>query len=187
MPAKGKIILILGGARSGKSTFAQHLAETMSTKVLFVATAQPLDEEMKNRIEIHRKNRPASWRTLEAPTNISKTLHKLVSDAEVVIVDCLTILVANILGDNPNKKTEKEILDEMKTLIDYMNTSRQTFIIVSNELGLGVVPENKLARIYRDLLGIVNQIIAHEADEVYFLTAGIPLAIKNNKNKGTKS
>ena len=187
MPAEGKIILILGGARSGKSTYAQHLAETTSSKVLFVATAQPLDEEMQKRIEIHKSNRPASWRTLEAPIDITKKIHEQIGDAEVVIIDCLTILVANMLGDNNDKTTEKEVLTEIDTLIDYMNTSRQTYILVSNELGLGIVPENKLARIYRDLLGIVNQNMARKADEVYFLTAGIPLEIKNKTEKDTKS
>lgn len=182
MPAKGRIVLILGGARSGKSTYAQHLAEKTSSKVLFVATAQPLDEEMQKRIENHRNSRPVNWRTIEAPRYIAQALKEQIGDANVVILDCVTILVANLLGDAPDdQNTEREVFAEIENLIKYMKTSKKTYIIVSNELGLGLVPENKLARIYRDLLGTVNQIIARNADEVCFLAAGIPLKIKNNK------
>jgi len=188
MPAKGKIILILGGARSGKSTYAQNLANKTSSRVLFVATAQPLDEEMCKRIENHRNNRPASWRTIEIPRNIAKALEEQIDDADVVIIDCITILIANLLGDAPdNQKTERKVFDEIDTLINYMKASKKTYIIVSNELGLGLVPDNMLARIYRDLLGTINQIIAQNADEVCFLAAGIPLAIKDKKmNMTTK-
>ena len=180
LSAKGNIILILGGARSGKSTYAQQLADKLSAKVLFVATAQALDEEMHKRIQIHRDNRPAGWRTLEEPRDIVKALHDQIGDAEVVIIDCLTILVANLLGDNPDVKAENNVLAKIVSLIDYIKTTESTFIIVSNELGLGLVPENKLARIYRDLLGMANQIMAQNAEQVYFLTAGIPLEIKNH-------
>ena len=185
MSVQGKIILILGGARSGKSTYAQCLAEESSSKVLFVATAQPLDDEMRKRIEIHRSNRPVNWRTLEAPSNVANALNEHIGDADLVIIDCLTILVANLLGDNPESQSEKQVLAEINNLIEYMKITKATFIIVSNELGLGLVPENRLARIYRDLLGIINQNIAQTADEVYFLTAGIPLKIKNSTKKET--
>lgn len=180
MPTASKIILLLGGARSGKSTYAQQLAEKTGSRVLFVATAQPLDEEMQKRIENHRKNRPDDWRTVEAPQYISKALEEQIGDADVVILDCITILVANLLGDAPDdQKTEKAVFTEIDNLINYMKASGRTFIIVSNELGLGLVPENRLARVYRDLLGTANQILAQNADEVYFLAAGIPLTIKN--------
>ncbi len=180
MSVKGNIILILGGARSGKSSYAQRLAEKLSSKVLFVATAQSLDEEMQKRIQIHRENRPSGWRTLEEPRNIVKALYDQIGDSEVVIIDCLTILVANLLGDNPDDEAENNVLNEIGALIDYIKTGASTFIIVSNELGLGLVPENKLARVYRDLLGMANQRMAQNAGQVYFLTAGIPLEIKNH-------
>jgi adenosylcobinamide kinase/adenosylcobinamide-phosphate guanylyltransferase len=180
LPAKGRIVLILGGARSGKSTYAQHLAEKTSSKVLFVATAQPMDEEMQKRIENHRNNRPVNWRTIETPRYIVQALKEQIGDAHVVILDCVTLLVANFLGDAPDDQAEREVFAEIDNLVDYMKASKRIYIIVSNELGLGLVPENKLARIFRDLLGTVNQIIAQNADEVCFLAAGIPLKIKNN-------
>ena len=174
-----KIIFILGGARSGKSRFAQELAAKMSRKVLFVATAEALDEEMQNRIEEHKKARPTSWRTLEITNNVGKQIEKQIDDAEVVIVDCLSLLVANMLGDKLDyQKAEKQMLDEMKQLIASMDRLDASFIVVSNEVGMGLVPENKLGRIYRDLLGRANQFIAQHASEVYLMVAGIPIKVK---------
>lgn len=179
MPANRKIILLLGGARSGKSTFAQELVSQLGKKVLFVATGEPLDDEMKTRIEEHKKSRPKNWRTVEAPHQIGKTLEKQIGDAEVVIIDCITLLVANLLGDDPNyPEAEKQITAEINELISAMKTIQSSFIIVSNEVGLGLVPDNKLGRLYRDLLGKSNQLLACYADEVYFMAAGIPLKIK---------
>ena len=174
-----KIIFILGGARSGKSRFAQELAAKMSRKVLFVATAEALDEEMQNRIEEHKKARPISWRTLEITNNVGKQIEKQIGDAEVTIVDCLSLLVANLLGDKLDyKKAEKQMLDEMKQLIASMDRLDASFIVVSNEVGMGLVPENKLGRIYRDLLGRANQFITQHASEVYLMVAGIPIKVK---------
>ncbi len=179
MSTNRKIILLLGGARSGKSTFAQELACQMSNKVLFVATGEAFDDEMRARIEEHKKNRPKSWRTLEASHNIGKALKEQIADSEVVIIDCLTLLVSNLLGSECNyAKAENQVLSEINELIAAINSSRAAFIIVSNEVGLGLVPDNKLGRIYRDLLGKANQLIAKHADQVYFMATGIPLEIK---------
>lgn len=161
------ITLILGGARSGKSSFAQKLAE--GRKVLFVATAEALDDEMKARIEEHRRSRPSTWRTLEATARLGKKIAENAGDAEVIIIDCITMLVSNALRD-----AEKEV-DE---LIDCMNKVNADFIVISNEVGLGIVPENKLSREYRDTLGLVNQRLTECADEVFFMIAGIPVKIK---------
>ena len=179
MPAKGKIILLLGGARSGKSTFAQELAKNLGNKVLFVATAEPFDEEMQTRIENHKKSRPNSWRTLEIPLNIAKELKANITEAEVVLIDCLTIWVSNLMGTGANNiQAEKCVLADINELITLTKAIDTNLIIVSNEVGMGLVPEYELGRIYRDLLGKANQLIAKHANEVYFLVAGIPSKIK---------
>ena len=176
-----KYILILGGVRSGKSRFAQELAEKLSNKVLFIATGEPLDEEMRARIDEHKKARPKSWRTLEIPTNIGKQLEIEIGDAEVVIIDCLTLLVSNQLGEELDYlKAEKRVLAEINELIACMDKLNASFIIVSNEVGTGLVPETRLGRLYRDLLGKANQLIAQRANEVYFTIAGIPVKIKGD-------
>jgi adenosylcobinamide kinase/adenosylcobinamide-phosphate guanylyltransferase len=147
-----------------------------------VATGEPLDDEMRARIEQHKKARPADWRTLEFPRDIGIKLQEQVYDAEVVIIDCLTLLVANLLGDESDyPDAENQVREEIEALLACMNSHDRNFIIVSNELGLGLVPDNRLGRIYRDVLGKANQLIAHSADDVYFMTAGIPVRIKGEK------
>jgi adenosylcobinamide kinase/adenosylcobinamide-phosphate guanylyltransferase len=183
----GKCIFISGGARSGKSRFAQELASGMNRKVLFVATAEPLDIDMKARIEKHQADRPDSWITLEASTNVAAKIAEHIGDAEIVLLDCLTLLVSNvILGEDRGFSSEEinadeaedRVVEEIQSIIDFMQKSQATFIIVSNEVGLGVVPENRFARIYRDLLGKANQLVARYADEVYFMVSGIPIKVK---------
>ena len=167
-------IFILGGVRSGKSCFAQKLAKKLSHKVLFVATGEPLDEEMRARIDEHKKARPKSWRTLEMPTNIGQQLGAEIGDAEVVIIDCLTLLVSNRIGEELDYlKAEKRVRAEIDGLIAAIDRLDASFIIISNEVGMGLVPENKLGRFYRDVLGKVHQLIAQHASEVYFMIAGI--------------
>jgi len=174
-------IFILGGARSGKSRFAQKLAKKLSHKVLFVATGEPLDEEMQARIDEHKKTRPKSWRTLEIPTNIGRQLETEIGDAEVVIIDCLTLLVSNRIGEELDYlKAEKQVMAEINELIACMDKLRASFIIISNEVGTGLVPEAKLGRVYRDILGKANQLVAQHANEVYFMVAGIPMKMKGS-------
>ncbi len=174
-----KCIFILGGVRSGKSRFALELAGKLSRKVLFIATGEPRDEEMQARIDEHQKARPRSWRTLELPTNIGRQLESEIGDAQVVIIDCLTLLVANLLGDDPDyMKAEKRVRAEIDGLIAVIDRLNASFIIISNEVGMGLVPENRLGRFYRDVLGKVHQLIAQRASDVYFMAAGIPVKIK---------
>jgi len=182
-----KLILILGGARSGKSTFAQGMAAKLGKKVLFVATGEPLDEEMISRIEEHKRRRPKNWRTLEIDTKVGQKLQGQIKDADVVLLDCLTLLVSNFLtkeAEAPSRRqahsaeAEKQVMAEMEDLIDCINKHECNFIVVSNEVGLGLVPESKLGRIYRDLLGKANQLLAQHAGEVYFMVSGIPVKIK---------
>ena len=204
-----KFILILGGARSGKSKFAQSMADELGGKVLFVATGEPLDEEMASRIEEHKRIRPKSWHTLEISIRVGQSLKEQLGDAEVVLLDCLTLLVSNILTKQGEKSSrhsepfaspviasvakqshnaqdrlgeaiskEEEVMAEIEALVECIGAYEGNFIVVSNEVGLGLVPETKLGRVYRDLLGKANQILARHAEEVYFMASGIPVKIK---------
>jgi adenosylcobinamide kinase/adenosylcobinamide-phosphate guanylyltransferase len=174
-----QITLILGGARSGKSHYAQQLATELSDKVLFVATSEALDEEMQARITEHKKVRPKGWRTLEIPTGVGKAIEKGIGNAEVVLIDCLTLLVSNLLRGEPDyPEAEKRMTSEINELIAAMDKLNSSFVIVSNEVGMGLVPETKLGRIYRDLLGKANQLLASHATEVYLMVACLPVRIK---------
>ena len=176
---KMKSILITGGARSGKSQFAQKLAIEVGGSVLFVATAEAKDEDMRLRIEAHRKSRPGSWKTLEAPLGISEIIGRHIGEAKIVVIDCITMLVANILlRGRDGAPAEEPVLKEINALINRMDELEATFILVSNEVGLGLVPDNELGRRYRDCLGRANQILAQHADEVYLMVTGIPIRLK---------
>jgi len=172
-------ILITGGARAGKSSYAQKLAADIGEKVLFVATAEAKDEDMRLRIEKHKKSRPSRWETLEAPKNVAKVIESAAGDYSIVIIDCITMLVSNLmLGVKDETFAESEILKEINALINAMKAKSATYILVSNEVGLGIVPDNELSRNYRDLLGRANQLLSSYADDVYLLVAGIPVKIK---------
>ncbi len=179
------ITFILGGARSGKSRFAQELAAKPGKRVLFVATGEALDEEMSARIASHKRARPAKWRTLEAPNNVAKALKKEMGDAQVVIIDCVTLLVSNLMGEEePEAKIlEKKVNDEIENLVKFMKNNKANFIVVSNEVGLGVVPVYPAGRVYRDALGMANQMFAKHADEVYFMVTGIAIPLKEGNVK----
>jgi len=179
-------VLILGGARSGKSRYAQRLAHEIGGRVLFVATAEALDGEMERRISEHRRRRPAGWRTLEAPLRVGRRIQSALEDAEVVLVDCSTLLVSNVLGERSSSEAgdidealaEAAVDAEIRALLDVVRDSGASFLIVSNEVGSGLVPENRLGRLYRDLLGKANQSLAEAMDEVYLMVAGLPLRLK---------
>jgi len=179
-----RCILILGGARSGKSDYAQKLASSLGGEVLFVATARALDGEMRERIEAHRKARPAAWRTLELARGLGSGIEKHAGDAGVVIIDCLTLLVSNLAGVGGGvEKTRQRVRREINSLLACVDRVKATFIMVSNEVGLGIVPDNPLGRSYRDLLGEANRTVANRADEVYFMIAGIPVKLKGEKSE----
>jgi adenosylcobinamide kinase/adenosylcobinamide-phosphate guanylyltransferase len=186
-----KIILLLGGARSGKSRYSQELAQRTTRKVLFVATATAGDEDMRRRILKHQLERPPEWRTLEAATRLGTYIEKNIGDSQLVIIDCITLLVNNIFsrhGDQDfenieDSQLEKEVNLELDDLRKCLEKTNASFIIVSNEVGLGLVPDNRMGRLYRDFLGRANQVLAQYADEVYLLVAGIPLRIKPDINE----
>ena len=176
----------MGGARSGKSRFAQEYACQNGGNVLFVATATAGDEDMRLRIGKHKKDRPADWHTLEVTSNIGRHIQANNGDAHLVVIDCITLLVNNIFSrydENQfdtidNSMLEKEVVAEIEQLQICMKKAKSSFLIVSNEVGLGLVPDNRMGRLYRDYLGQANQMLAQEADEVYLLVAGIPLRVK---------
>jgi len=170
------IVFVTGGARSGKSNFAQDMAEKIEGKRLFLATAQAFDEEMRLRIEKHREQRGDRWDTLEEPVHLGKALKPVRDSYNIIIVDCLTVWMSNLLmkySDQGEKLLE--IIDDFFLSIKEIDG---TLIVVSNEVGMGIVPDNKLARDYRDQLGFLNQRMARRADEVYALLSGIPVRIK---------
>ena len=177
-----KITLITGGARSGKSRLAQELARKSGGPVLFVATAEAGDDEMKQRIEAHRKGRPPGWVTLEVTTHISSQITRNISQARTVIIDCITLLINNVFQQHDEKidasLLEKAVTAEIKELLDVIDRSDANYIIVTNEVGLGIIPADRVSRVYRDLLGKANQMLAEHADEVYLMVAGIPVAVK---------
>jgi adenosylcobinamide kinase/adenosylcobinamide-phosphate guanylyltransferase len=177
------LTLILGGARSGKSTFAEHLAIEHGGKVLYVATAQAWDDEMRQRITQHQAQRPANWQTLEAPQAVGTAIQTTdQGDADVVLVDCLTMLASNVIIALPESATDAEataaLTGEIDRLLGAYQTGSADWIIVSNEVGLGIVPAYPLGRLYRDALGRANQRLAAAADRVLFMVAGLPMTVK---------
>lgn len=176
-----RFVLILGGARSGKSSFAMGLAEKGKGKKIYLATAEALDDEMRERIEKHKKERPPSWKTVEEPEHIPKALRELRTECNVVVLDCITLWLSNLLHSGYDEKKVWEKIKEFQSVVKENDTM---LLAVSNEVGLGIVPDNPLARRFRDLAGKVNQKLAEAADEVYFLVSGIPQKIKSSKEIG---
>jgi len=181
----GKLVLILGGARSGKSAFAQRLAASQAGRVAFIATAQAGDPEMVARIAAHQNKRPSTWITLEIPTGIASHWREQHPEVDLAILDCLTLLVSNLIlqaapdVDHPDEgKAVALVADEIDTLVGLIKESRCNWIVVTNEVGLGLVPPYPLGRIYRDSLGWANQRLAAIAKQVYLLVAGIPVPIQ---------
>ena len=181
------LTLILGGARSGKSAYAQELARARGgDRVLFVATAQPRDAEMHERIARHRGERPASWQTLEAPRGVGPAVLRWIEAAgaspAIVLVDCLTLLISNVLLAQASPLTtaraEELALAEVRQLLAAARASEADWIVISNEVGMGVIPPFPLGRVYRDALGRANQAMAAAAQEVLILVAGLPWQLK---------
>jgi adenosylcobinamide kinase/adenosylcobinamide-phosphate guanylyltransferase len=193
----GKLILVLGGARSGKSTYAQKLAGEIaadSGRVAYVATGVACDDEMRARFEQHQRSRPPQWATIEAPTEVAQVIKRAGEEYAVMIVDCLTTLITNWLAEGGQLEEATESMIELETavvgrvegLVRAAKGAMATVIVVSNEVGLGVVPAFKMGRVFRDLAGLANQFIARQADEVYVMWAGIPQKIKGGHGAENK-
>jgi adenosylcobinamide kinase/adenosylcobinamide-phosphate guanylyltransferase len=177
------LILVLGGARSGKSSFAEGLMAKYSPPVTYIATAEGRDEEMIQRIQRHRATRPPSWETVEAPLGLVDEIRKR-QDRGVILVDCLTVYLSNLLLQEEMQaldaaEREERILLEVTTLGEVASKAKATVIVVANEVGWGLVPPYPLGREYRDLCGFANQRLAAYAQEVYLVVAGIPLSLKD--------
>ena len=183
------LTVILGGARSGKSAYAQKLAAERGTNVLYVATAERGDEEMAARIAAHRAQRPPHWQTLEAPRSAGVAVRSCAAGADVILIDCLTLLANNVIAPLPAhsagrgqsvtpEAAEYALTREVDGLLAVYEESTADWIVVSNEVGLGLVPPYPLGRAYRDALGRANQRLAAQADEVLFMVAGLPLKVK---------
>jgi adenosylcobinamide kinase/adenosylcobinamide-phosphate guanylyltransferase len=181
------LVLVTGGARAGKSTFAEQLARDLAGEsgVCYLATAEPGDDEMRARIAAHRAARPTAWLTVEAPRNVAAALARRVgpsSPVKVVLLDCLTLLVSNVLlaqADGPEADAWPAVEAELTALLELAGPL--TLIVVTNEVGLGVVPAHPVARAYRDLLGRANQKLAAAASLVYLMVSGIPVQIKGGR------
>jgi adenosylcobinamide kinase/adenosylcobinamide-phosphate guanylyltransferase len=169
-----RVVLVLGGTRSGKSAFALALAAKLPGPKTFVATAEALDGEMEARIAAHRAERGPEWAVVEEPTGIAAVVSKAAAGS-VLLIDCLTLWLSNQLGRGLD---DSEVLAAAEELAEVLDGTGSSVVIVSNEVGSGVVPDNALGRRFRDLAGTVNKRMAEAASEVYLLTAGIPLKLK---------
>jgi len=185
-----QLILLLGGARSGKSAYAERLAKQLGPRVLYVATAQIKDEEMATRIATHRLARPSTWRTVEVPLGVGTAVRAALATehaVDAIILDCMTLLVSNLILQGLSEDeldhvdetaAQNRIASELDDLLAVFRASNIPWIVISNEVGWGLVPPYPLGRAYRDLLGWVNQRLAAEADQVYLLIAGLPIEVK---------
>ncbi|EDS77941.1 bifunctional adenosylcobalamin biosynthesis protein CobP [Clostridium botulinum C str. Eklund] len=185
----GKIILVTGGARSGKSSYAENIAKNIGKKILYIATSIPFDKEMKHRVQKHKESRPQFWDTYEGYRDLDRVVREKNSLYDGILLDCVTIMTSNFMfdyiGDKIQQadnttldKLEKKIMTNFEKILNEAIKGNSTMILVTNELGYGIVPENKLARVYRDIVGRINQYIASRANEVYLVVCGIPMKVK---------
>lgn len=174
---KSKITFVIGGCRSGKSDHALYLAnEIKGGRKIFIATSVPTDKEMDARVVKHQKERGDDWITAEVPVEIPSKIIELSESSDVILVDCLTLWISNLMFNNFDDDAIVKITQELQDTIKIINVP---IFLVANEVGMGVVPENALARRFRDMAGMVNQKIAQTADKVIYTVAGIPMIVKN--------
>ena len=178
-----KFIFILGGARSGKSSYAVNFAKSCGKRIVFIATCIPGDCEMKHRIKLHKKSRPAAWKVIEEPLNIEYALTKLKTRYDAILIDCLALFISNLIMAKTN---ERMIEKKVWRVIKQIKKRSANVIVVSNEVGMGIVPDNVAARHFRDLLGKANQIFAQNANMVIMMHAGIATIIKGEKDAAVK-
>lgn len=183
-----RIILVTGGARSGKSNFAESLCINRNNDTAYIATSIPFDDEMKDRVLKHKESRPKHWKTYEIYKDIYSIIKDIDFNHDTVILDCVTLLVNNLMFTykididdctcEEINELELYIKDQVDKLLKAIRDTNLYFVIVTNELSMGIVPANKLSRVYSDIVGRINQQISKESDEVYFVVSGIPMKIK---------
>lgn len=185
---KGSLTLVTGGVRSGKSSFAEGLLMDLENSVLYIATAKAFDKEMEERIKIHQLSRPREWTTHEGYRNLHKELRDKAPQYRGVLLDCVTIMLTNLMLEydvnwdtvetSKVKEIEGEITEQFQLLIKMLQSIEAKVVLVTNEVGFGIVPEYPMARIFRDIAGRINQYLAREADEVFLTVCGISMKIK---------
>jgi len=173
-----ELILVLGGVRSGKSSFAQQLAKSKCGNVLFMATARVGDHEMTDRIARHKASRPKDWRTIEEPLELASVLEEEASSVDTVIVDCLTVWLSNLLL-REGGVSEAEVVEQIDRLLDSYKSGTASYLLVSGEVGMGVVPPYPIGRVFRDIQGRANQRLSRNADKVFMMMAGIPVELRS--------
>ena len=169
------VTLVLGGARSGKSAFAESLVLDAAAQGVYVATAEPVDDEMTRRIEIHRTRRGRVWRTVEAPIELAQAIGRESTPLTCLLVDCLTVWLGNLMHHG------RDVDAAAKSLLESLAAAPGPVVLVANEVGLGIVPDNPSARVFRDHAGRLNQAVARAAGNVHFVAAGIPMALKGTR------
>lgn len=184
----GKLVFVTGGARSGKSTFAEEYVKKISDSVVYVATAIAFDDEMIHRIAKHREQRPKSWQTIEAYLDIPNKLSLLAPLVKTILLDCITVLINNVMMDKISdwdnitseniKEIEKVVINEVQSLIDYTKSNDVTMVVVTNETGSGIVPLYHSSRVFRDVSGRANQLLATASNEAYLLISSLPVKLK---------
>lgn len=183
-----KLVLVTGGSRSGKSNFAESLCIDQNNSTAYIATSIPFDEEMKDRVRKHKESRPDTWNTYEIYKDIYSIIKAISEKHKTVILDCVTLLVNNLMFEygidfdnttsEETNKMEIYIKNQFQKLVNEIKKTDLYFVIVTNEIGMSLVSDNKLCRVYSDIVGRINQYIASEADQVYFVVSGIPMKIK---------
>jgi adenosylcobinamide kinase / adenosylcobinamide-phosphate guanylyltransferase len=182
------IVMVTGGARSGKSSYAENLCKSQNNNVAYIATSIPFDEGMKDRIKKHQEMRPKNWTTYESYEDIHKLIKEIEENHHTVILDCVTLLINNLMfkfdidyeicSRDEIDEIEKYIQSQIKLLIEEIKKTDLFVVMVTNEIGMSIVPGNRLSRIYTDIAGRINQYIAKESNEVYLVISGIPMKIK---------
>lgn len=189
---ENRIVTVIGGARSGKSTFAQNLAEKLDKTTVYIATAHNKDGEMTERILKHQESRPTTWKTVEAPYDLATAIRESGSEVEVIVVDCVTLFLSNLLlsglgdlgtEDDPQlpPHLEQDLLVSVKEVVRAAQDVSALVIFVSNEVGWGIVPLYHSARVYRDVVGRTNQLLAAASSKVFHVQAGIPIELKSQE------
>lgn len=178
------MIVVTGGARSGKSSFGEGLLKN-ENQVLYIATSIPFDDEMKDRVKKHKESRPSHWHTLEGYKGLGKSIRELEQSYDGVILDCITIMISNLILENFNEheemdyeKLEAQVMEEIREMVMELKKLDSKVVLITNEVGCGIVPENRLGREFRDIAGRVNQYLARESEEVYLAVSGIGVKIK---------